>query len=344
MNLSQVLWEPARWLLERRYAEHYGWNLDLMRGKAEVEPGWKDKYRVEGSVDRMMSSDLPIDRISMAEAGRFGNRVIQIKNAMHVAERVGANDVRVKSLHELFRPNEHNRIYPHSGAATSGMPSSEVVLRGSFYCHAPLNIALTAADHASLTERYVRPLMKETVMAPDPRVGSNDMALHFRAGDIMSGPTIHSHYGQPPVCFYLKAVELAGPDRVWLVCEDFSNPAIALVEQRLKDKGVEVLRQSASLEEDCRVILSVPHFATSTGTFGYALAEISTRMRSLYSFYEFEYCPLIAFEKTPVEVTRIIDEPGDYKAAILSQNWSASERQIEMMLDYPGEQLSITPR
>ena len=340
MNIAGTLRETLRGRLEKAYATHYGWDIDVMRGLKLIENNVREPHTIDGPLVKMAALHRPVHRVALARYGRFGNQIIQLKNAAYIAEMCGANIIQRKAPGDLFRPALRDGfIVRHSDRPVAG--PDEVVMQGFFYFAEALNIKMQPEDHRRITEKIIRPLLLPGVLVPDERVGPDDMVMHFRAGDIMSGPKIHRKYGQPPVSFYLKAGELSGASRFWLVYEEDSNPAIAAVEAALRNKGMTVFHQSSGLQDDCRVILSARQFAGATGTFAPVLSEISTRLRRFYSFHEFETTPLSAFKTTPVEVTRIEDGDDVYKAACLSRNWSASREQLDLLLSYPVERMVV---
>ena len=108
---------------------------------------------------------------------------------------------------------------------------SAATLLGRFFKLKEFDLSLSAADEARIFRDYIRPLVRPEFRIPDMRVRPDDLILHFRAGDVFTGK-VHSNYGQPPLSYYLAAVEREQPARVWLVFEDRSNPCIDAAEAR----------------------------------------------------------------------------------------------------------------
>jgi hypothetical protein len=81
-----------------------------------------------------------------------------------------------------------------------------------------------AANTARIFADYIRTLVKTELRISDPRLQEDDLVVHFRAGDVFAGQNVHPFYGQPPLSYYLSAVEREQPSRVWLVFEDRGNP------------------------------------------------------------------------------------------------------------------------
>ncbi len=171
---------------------------------------------------------------------------------------------------------------------------------------------------------------------PDPRVGPDDLVLHFRSGDIFQHPV--AHYGQPPLSYYLAAIEREKPSRTWLVFEDRANPCIEAVEEWLRRHGLEAVIQSGSIEEDLRILLSARRLVIGHTSFASSVAMLSTQLRRLYTFRceSWDY-----FHLPDVEMIEGIDLEGGYTKAVLSQNWAASAEQRALMLSYPAEAIGF---
>ena len=109
--------------------------------------------------------------------------------------------------------------------------------------------------------------------------------LHVRAGDVFRfWRPPHSGYAQPPLSYYLEAVEREQPARVWLVFEDRCNPCIPAAQMALQERGVEVLLQSGTLAEDLRLLLSATRLVAGRGSFAHMIAQLSERLRKVYFF------------------------------------------------------------
>ena len=158
-------------------------------------------------------------------------------------------------------------------------------LEGEFFNVRAFRLKSSAPEMARVFTELVRPLLVARLREPDLRVRRDDLVLHFRAGDIFrqTRPP-HPGYGQPPLSYYLAAVEREQPARVWLVFEDRSNPCIDAAEAALRKRGVEVLLQSGTLEEDLRLLLSASRLVAGRGSFAHMVAHLSERLRKAYFF------------------------------------------------------------
>ena len=197
---------------------------------------------------------------------------------------------------------------------------------------------MSAADEARIFRDYIRPLVRPEFRIPDMRVRPDDLILHFRAGDVFTGK-VHSNYGQPPLSYYLAAVEREQPARVWLVFEDRSNPCIDAAEAALSQRGMEVVLQSGSLDEDLRVLLSARRIVAGRGSFVHMVSHLSDYLSKIY-FFERGTCESV--RRLGIQVVKSTDAQGEFKAGLLNRKWRNAPEQRALMLSYPAERLTFS--
>ena len=144
---------------------------------------------------------------------------------------------------------------------------------------------------------------------------------------------------EPPLSFYLAVVEREKPARVWLVSEDRGNLCVDAVESALHDRGIEVIPQSAALEDDIRLLLSARRLVVSRGTFAHMIAHLSERLQRLY-FFESSEENMEVLRALGVEIVRVIDIKGEFKAKVLTE-WRGSSEQRALMFSYSAENLAF---
>jgi hypothetical protein len=321
-------------LVEERLAAELGWNLRLLRGEAFQLSGVNLKMRAEYRIVNPSAFFLPgksrLTHLRLTRWLKFGNSIEQLHHVFYLAKTYNIRQI-VLPPTKIFRPQ---KVEEFELIAESEGNSGELGLglAGVFYYLEPFCLEAPAEGLLPSVQRYVRPLLSEALSRVDPRVGENDLVLHFRASDVFSHPV--AHYGQPPLAYYLAAIEREKPERTWLVFEDRANPCIDAAEAWLKARRLEVVTQSSSLEEDLRVLLSARRLVIGQGTFGVSVAMLSTQLRRLYTFKAetWDYLRL-----PEVEMVQGVDVAGRYTLALLSQNWTGSAEQRALMLSYPAE-------
>jgi hypothetical protein len=176
--------------------------------------------------------------------------------------------------------------------------------------------------------------------------------MSFRGGDVFAGDPPNPWYVQPPASYYMQAVAMAraelGVQRVTLVYEDRSNPAVAIVEDRLAADGVPFTRQSASLIEDLGCLAGARHLVVPHSTLGEAAALLSDHIETYVGFRSFESHahlhqrpqPLLlgVLRQKGVRAVLIADTADDY---IPARSWDASPAQRAMIGTYPMANLRL---
>ncbi|HEY8274186.1 MAG TPA: hypothetical protein VIG56_06505, partial [Pseudolabrys sp.] len=79
---------PVARLMERRLCIRYGWDLDLFTGKTTVATsrGGSGAACLRHAYPLLWRQGLKIEALRIAKWARFGNSVIQLRNALQLAE------------------------------------------------------------------------------------------------------------------------------------------------------------------------------------------------------------------------------------------------------------------
>src|SRR4028118_3687 len=213
-----------------------------------------------------------LSTLQVAEWLRFGNSVSQLINVFALAERYGIRRIRLPSQHLFYQSAGVGDVVLQWGRERR---LSGLALSGYFLHTRALMPPLDAGTQRSIVDRRIRPLLAQDLLRSDPRVGVDDLVMHFRDGDVFDTEDVKPGYWQPPLAYYLAVFERDCPRRVWLVFEDRRNPTVAGVEEALRLRGVEVVVQSGTLLDDLRVLLSARRLVASVGTFVPAGASLS---------------------------------------------------------------------
>lgn len=110
-------------------------------------------------------------------------------------------------------------------------------------------------------------------------LGSNDVVIHIRSGDIFS-ETPHPLYIQPPLSFYTQLLTDKKFDTIYLIAEDTKNPCI----DALLKLYPHIHYSKNALEDDIRILLSGRHVIGSTGSFVSSLLKMTNNTVSLYKY------------------------------------------------------------
>jgi hypothetical protein len=317
-------------LVERRLAPRYGWNLEVFQGREAVFPGSRTGgfYRVLNPAWYFVRPSAAINTLQVAEWLRFGNSVRQLINVFALAERHGIHRIRLPSRHLFYQDPGTGDVRLRWGGKQQ---LSDFALAGYFLHTRALMPPLDAGTERAIVDRCVRPLLARDLLHEDPRVGAEDLVMHFRGGDALDKEDIKPGYWQPPLAYYLAAFEHDRPRRVWLVSEDRRNPTIAGIEEALRSRGIEVIVQSGTLLDDLRVLLSARRLVASVGTFVPAVALLSPKLETFYQFSRQPH-PVLALQG--VRVVCAYDAKGEFMATVAAR-WRASSEDLAMMMSYP---------
>jgi hypothetical protein len=326
----------AERLAELRMAKRYDWDLNMLRGKLPTSEARRgNHYRLLNPYTLLFLRRPKVDVVRLPYWLRLGNAIQQLRNALQVAEKLGAGTIQFVESHPLF---EGSRIGNFELVWGDGYRTTPT-LEGEFFNAKTFRLNSSGSEIARVFTELVRPLLATPIREADPRLRPDDLVLHFRAGDIFgSSKPSYLNYGQPPLSYYLAAVDREQPSRIWLVYEDRSNPCIADVEAALQSRGIKVLVQSGTLEEDVRLLLSASALVAGRGSFAFMVAHLSKRLRKAYFFHQGN---MEALCELGVDVILASDTDGEYKTKLLTNNWVGSAEQRSLMISYSVDKLEF---
>lgn len=317
-------------------ARRYGFDFN---GMTFLAPGSRRHYSVQ-NVPRNFDGRLEAFHVNTRQ-GRFGNNLHQIGRAVCLAQRLGVPRVYLKDMPMLTldRPVKFGNVavMPQSALRRD---KPKAVLCGPFYYprhFGPAGAELSAQEVAAAERAIGQPAFYRSAVTHAVAPGSKDLVIHFRAGDVF-GAVPHKGYTQPPLAFYQLCLNFAraqlGIERVILVYEDEGNPCVAALTAWLGQIGVPYIAQSRSLAEDMAVLLAASHVVFGRGTFGPAIALLSSNLRTLFHSWlqgSFSVLP-------EVRVIGVEDTAGGY---IKIGDWRNTPEQRQMMLEYAIENLQL---
>ena len=314
-------------LAELRVARRYNWNLDSFRKTG------RRGYRLLKPC-RLLLRPIPrIDVVRIPYWLRFGNSISQLVNAFLVAQKLNIRTLQFGESHPCLT----GEVAGPFQIEWKNTPPSSTGLEGEFFNLNALNIgSISSKQLAHVYAKLVRPMLTKFLRKADSRIRPDDLVLHFRSGDVFKRSP-HSGYAQPPLSYYLAAVDREMPSRVWLVFENRLNPCIDAAKKALEERGIEVLFQSGTLQQDVRLLLSAASLVASRGSFTFTIAHLSKRLRKVYFF---EKKMIGSFRQLGLDVVIGRDADGKYRSRSMGK-WANSEEQRSLMLSYPAEHLKF---
>lgn len=218
-----------------------------------------------------------IEALVVSRQLRFGNAILQLTNAIHVARQLGVNKIYHRGFAFLRDQALVDQIQ-----ILKGIPSNENYLASSFFPNALLEKICISPDSRCDTARKLVPWLILQQSRSAPTDTSRHLYMHIRAGDIFSKTTPHPLYGQPPLSFYTRILRLQRWDKVVLVFENRLNPVIAPLLAFLSAETIPFEIQSGKLDADTARLLEAENIVIGRGTFVYPMLCISDNVRRIF--------------------------------------------------------------
>lgn len=325
-----------------RFARRYGLDTDLL--------GQGRSYRIENARAEWSGE---VEVLRLERLGRFGNIVYQLLNATLLARHFGCDTIEMFPFEGGPLPTIIDDLtfrYAKAEIDSSAKPT----LVGHFYetYHFGSLIRDVVPGEVWNTIQRVVHLLFRHLRNNAARLNPRTLVVHFRSGDVFGAAPVHPVYVQPPATYYEKAIDHAlgsmGVLDAVLVFEDRANPAIAPTERYLLSRGVPFRTQSARLVEDLAYLLGAHHLIASHGTMCEAVALLSDKLRTFVAFRvldaqehlharERSLFPALLNQRQATTFL-VEDAHGGY---IPRFDWRCSPDQLELMVSYPIEHLSL---
>ena len=262
-------------------------------------------------------------------AGRLGNNIQQIANAILLAES-RCHTFEQNLDHEII--NKFTINFGSDGENISGRFSN---WESTFHCerneYEGINEIGISREHVysnirRICKKYVYSNLKVKHINP---FDDDTLVVHIRGGDIIEREYEKPHnYVQNPLSYYLALIE------------DFEN-VIVVVEPNSNNPVVPELQkigrlkfQSLSVAEDYATLLAAKNLATSgVGTFAVSAALCSHNIKNLFTSnaYLTEHLNYTMLYNTDVTVHEV--ELKDY-IPVYPCSWKNNSEQRKLMLEY----------
>ena len=170
----------------------------------------------------------------------------------------------------------------------------------------------------------------------------NELVIHIRSGDIFDSKLIHPKYGQPPLSFYILAINHFKPKSIILIFEDKKNPTINSLVSHIKEIKCKLkIQKTSSLKDDISYLFNAKNIVCGNGTFVPGILLGSSNIESIYIFEaadDYKYRWSLEHIK---KFFNVYDKNGFYRENLLSKNWCASNFQLWLMNSYSINHLRL---
>lgn len=250
---------------------------------------------------------------------RFGNNVVQLINAIHIAETLNVKTIVFPIAMKEFTTNRIPiciRGPAYIGEDISGIFYFDEENMKQF----PELTMLSFVEKQRIATQYLLPILASSP-PPDTIDFENTLCIHIRSGDLFSDPKPHCLYAQPPLDYYTKIIATHPEKKVYVVYEDDANPVV----NALRGVCPSGTFASLSLPETIGVFLKANYIVCGFGTFIYSIATMNKVFQTIYvplsmkkEYYKSE--PRVVYYDLPGYITR----------------WKNTEEQRNIMLIYNG--------
>lgn len=278
--------------------------------------------------------------------GRFGNQIVELASAIALAKALKVNRVVLEDPRP-FVPGSYSFGEITVEVRENGVRLNSFldVIVGSFTGFRP-EIQVAGASCLAWIENNggLSPTPSSDIyqfvgsIIDWPKTGNllpaDHLVAHLRSGDVFLHP-VNKTYGQLPLSFYQLCVRTRRWAKVWVVAEDTMNPVVNEFLTWLANERIEHEFHSRTLEEDIALLCSARNLVASRGTFVASIAATVSHNPHVF-FMEQQSLPIDVHNSTHIR-----DRCGNYREAILQNNWELRPEQLEMMVSYSIECLEV---
>lgn len=278
--------------------------------------------------------------------GRTGNNLVQVRNAIAVA--VKTNIGSVLTAGELAisgRPIFTGEIVvsgemsaPRKRADQEKHSQNFILVEADWF-RPPKGIQVSSAQLSEAQEIISSALFSALGIA-NPLLDKGKCVIHYRTGDVF-GLEPHKRYGPPPHSYYLALLRKWNVNEVTLVCEHPTEPVVLSLIEQLEAAQISVFAGKRTLQEDILHILSCTHLVSSQGTFSITLGSLNPHLTH-FGYFESSHGHEFWHPMSPSCRKWVVsDKSGLFSRQIHHANWRNTERQSELVRNYPICNLSV---
>lgn len=280
----------------------------------------------------------------------FGNYFIALTNGLHAAQLSGNSCVVIKDKHAAFELVPPVVCYRNgkydADQRTLGTNDSRPVIRAAyFYSDIARHFASSCPSwqrrseiFSAFSDNVYQSLNSTRTDIPseileDPKT----LVVHLRSGDIFSYYKLE-FYWQPPLGYY--QISSKGYERLVIVSQTGNNPVIqSFYTYCVATRGEEncFLKIDRHLKEDLHILLRAESLCVGYGSFGFAAAAISKKLKTLiFPFTMMDFSPgasvgidTISVRGYPLSKTVMIS--FDRRLSHRHENWAGTPEQLELL-------------
>ncbi|SEI15128.1 hypothetical protein SAMN02799636_06031 [Methylobacterium sp. 275MFSha3.1] len=329
--------------------------LDLIVFRRLIEVDFNILHERPGAVLHtsysLVSAERPRTKalvgIALLENGAFGNCLVQYYVAISAARALGLKLIKIPKIDRSQAIFLKERLTCHGITfipADEPLPDDGYFLSGMFF-DVPFQQMVNARSPLSMREvvhTYIRRVFNGLPeVFPDKL--EDQLIIHIRSGDIFS-TWIDPNYPQPPLAFYRMVIErLRAEGRIGsikMVFENRANPVIPALEAYVESIGLPLTTQSGTLVDDVAAIANGRYLVFGFGSFGPGVCHLSERVDQVF-YFSCNWPQGFQSIETVGRAIEVRDVGGGYMKI---GEWTNSEAQRRLMIEYPAENLAFDDR
>jgi len=252
--------------------------------------------------------------------GRLGNNLIQIANALEIAESTGATVSLPEGgqVHESFTLNQTIPVIRLDSKTKCTAWSHGFPYAGNKNEH-----CFTSDERNRVMRKYLYPSLKPSTVDTD----ANELVIHVRGGDKLK----KDHHPQPPCAAYDKVIHEAKYTRVRIIASErdgADNPCWAKLKSLPARARVEVNFQSLSLHDDFSTLVKARNLFVAYSTFSAVAYWLSAKNVNTYTMAQ----------------SRVIGEGiGGNNFILLNTTMNYNHSEASRWYEAPEEDIHIVP-
>ena len=296
-----------------------------------TDPNIKNVYKIRfmNFISELKGKPVnKIDTFYMLKNCNFGNCLVTINNLIFYCEIIGCHRIIFFGQYSLIRRPIYIKELNISIITYSRVNCED----DSVLClpYKNWNPYYTGLVKPQIRTQY----LKEEIMRNIPQVNIDPKALYIniRGGDIFMR-ALHSHYSQPPLCFYEKVIDNNKFQNIYIISNDRRNVVLDALMNKYKNiifNHIDYKTDVAMLVHAFNVVASVSSFFVSSIKFNdnlenlweYDICRLSEKYRWLHHhLYKFDI-------KYKIHTMK----PSDIYADQM-HIWKKSDSQLKLMIE-----------
>lgn len=258
--------------------------------------------------------------IIVKSLGRFGNNMVQLINAIHIAKHLGQDVIHFDMPYFIS-----NKIIINRRGTNKKNISGDFFYLDKSIKEIPGIEIISYEKILSYAKTYLYPIIKykKGYLSTLQLNLDKTLFIHIRSGDIFD-PNAHGNYVPAPLDYYELIIISQPWSNVYVVYEDDKNPVV----NKMKQKHPNFIYKSLNLSDTMSVFFEAKHVVGGFGTFVPGMLLFNNAFTSVY-LPEYAVLPYITIQYPQIKLVAVPDYFPDSK-------WVPNQENFDKILNYVG--------